>query len=124
MVKIKKLLDTYALIEIAKENVKFARYIKDDFNITDITLSEFYFVLLREENQSFAEYWFKKLKRYSMPVEKETLKEAMNFKYENRKNNISFFDAVGYIFALKNGYYFVTGDKEFENMKNVEFQKK
>ena len=124
MVDIKRLLDTYALIEIAKENVKFSKYLNSDFAITDITLSEFYFVLLREEGENFAEYWFKKLERYSMQVDKEILKEAMKFKYENRKRNISFFDAVGYTFSIKNGFLFVTGDKEFENMKNVEFQKK
>ena len=50
--------------------------------------------------------------------------EAIKFKYEHRKKDISFFDAVGYIFSLKKGYYFVTGDKEFENLPSVEFKKK
>mgnify|MGYP001579147574 CR=1 FL=1 len=124
MVEIRKLLDTYALIEIAKQNVKFSEYLNSNFAITDITLAEFYFVLLREDGENFADYWFKKLERYSLQVSKELLKEAIKFKYENRKQNISFFDAVDYIFSVKNGYYFVTGDKEFENMKNVEFKKK
>ena len=34
------------------------------------------------------------------------------------------FHAVGYIFALNNGFLFVTGDKEFEKFKGVEFKKK
>ena len=119
-----KCLDTYALVEIKQGNPKFKDYFKSKFVITDITLAEFYSVLLREENQEVADYWFNKLESYSVPVEKQILKEAIKFRHENKKTGISFFDAVGYIFALKNGYKFVTGDKEFKNLDNVEFKKK
>ena len=124
MVEIKRCLDTYALIEIAKGNVKFAYYLNTEFVVTDITLAEFYAVLLREEDEKVADYWFKKLERCSVPVSREVLKEAIKFRHEHKKKGISFFDAVGYVFAVKNGYYFVTGDKEFEKFKNVEFKKK
>lgn len=124
MVEIKRCLDTYALMEIAKGNPKFADYLNLDFIITDITLAEFYAVLLREDGEKVADYWFKKLERYSVPVSKEILIEAVKFRQEYKKLDVSFFDAVGYIFSVKNGYYFVTGDKEFENFKNVEFKKK
>ena len=124
MVEVKKCLDTYALVEIANGNPKFAEYLNSNFVITDLTLAEFYAVLFREEGEKAADYWFKKLERYSLLVIKEILIEAIKFRHEHKKQNISFFDAVGYIFSVKNGYYFVTGDKEFENMKNVEFKKK
>ena len=124
MVEIRKCLDTYALIEISNGNSKFVGYLDSDFVITDLTLVEFYSVILREYNEQTADYWFKKLEQYSVSVEKSILKEAVKFRYENRKSNISFFDAVGYIFSIKKGYLFVTGDKEFENFKNVEFKKK
>src|SRR3989338_7101923 len=124
MVKVKKCLDTYALVEIANANPKFAEYLNSDFAITDLTLAEFYAVLLREEGEKVADYWFKKLERYSILVIKEILIEAIKFRHEHKKQNISFFDAVGYMFSVKNGYYFVTGDKEFESLQNVEFKKK
>ncbi len=124
MVEVKKCLDTYALIEIANGNPKFAEYLNSNFVIIDLTLAEFYAVLLREEGEKIADYWFKKLERYSLLVIKEILIEAIKFRHEHRKQDISFFDAVGYIFSVKNGYYFVTGDKEFENLPNVEFKKK
>jgi len=44
-------------------------------------------------------------------------------KKENKKKNLSFFDCAGYIFARENNYKFVTGDKEFENLPNVEYIK-
>ena len=121
---VKKCMDTYALIEIKLGNPKFKDYSKFEFVITDITLAELYSVLLREEGGKVADYWLKKLERYSVPVNKEILIEAIKFRHENKKKNISFFDAVGYIFSLKNGYSFVTGDKEFEKFRNVEFKKK
>ncbi len=124
MVEVKKCLDTYALVEISKGNPKFTEYLNSEFIINDLTLAEFYTVLLREEGEKVADYWFKKLERYSLPVTREILIEAIKFRKNHKKQNISFFDAVGYMFSLKNGYYFVTGDKEFENLPNVEFKKK
>lgn len=123
MVEIKKCLDTYALIEIARGNPKFAEYLNSDFVITDLTLAEFYSVLLREESEGVADYWFKKLERYCVALDKETLVESVKFRHAHKKD-ISFFDAVGYVFSVKNGCYFVTGDKEFENFDFVEFKKK
>ena len=124
MVELKKCMDTYALVEIANKNIKFAEYSDKEFVITDLTLAEFYSVLLREEGEEVASYWYKKLNPYSLPVGKDILIEAVKFKHIHKKQDISFFDAVGYMYALKKGYPFVTGDKEFEHFPNVEFKKK
>ena len=124
MDEIKRCLDTYALIEIYLGNEKFAGYLNVEFVINDLTLAEFYGVLLREYGEGEAELWFKKLERYSVQVNNKILIEAVKFRHTNKKQNISFFDAVGYIFSLNNRYIFVTGDKEFEKFANVEFKKK
>ena len=117
-------MDTYALVEIAQGNSKFATYLNGDFVITDLTLAEFFGVLLRSEGEEIAEYWFKKLGAYSIAVDKDLLREAVKFRYEHRKADISLFDSVGYVFSIKNGFLFVTGDKEFEKFEGVEFRKK
>ena len=119
----KKCLDTYALIEITKANPDFSIYLSQEIIITDITLAEFYAVLLHEDGKKTADYWFNKLSIYSVSVNKKTLKDAVAFRYQHKKKRISFFDAVGYIFSIRQGYLFVTGDKEFQQMKNVEFTK-
>ena len=121
---VKKCLDTYALMEISQQNPEFEVYLDSDFVITEITLAEFYGVILKDYDGKTAEYWFRKLEGYAVAVGKEILKEAVKFRYENKKKNISFFDAVGYMFSLLNGYLFVTGDKEFKGLKNVEFKQK
>lgn len=118
-----KCLDTYALIEISNGNSNFEKYLSKDIIITELTLIEFYAVILRKYNEQTAEYWFRKLEQYSIKVNKEILKQAIKFRYQNKKTNISFFDAVGYAYSLFRNCKFVTGDKEFKNMKNVEFVK-
>ena len=37
--------------------------------------------------------------------------------------NISYIDAIGYTISLERGIKFLTGDKEFKNLPNVEFIK-
>lgn len=124
MDEIEKCLDTYALAKIADKNPKFKEYLDLPFVITDTTLAEFYSILLREDGEKVADYWYKKLERYSLSVSKEILIDAVKFRHKHKKTGMSFFDAVGYIFSTRKGYLFVTGDKEFENLSNVEFKKK
>ena len=116
--------DTYALVEIAKDNPKFTKFNTEHFVITDLILAEFYGVLLREYNDKTAEYWFKKMSPYAQHVPKELLKEAVKFRFKNTAKNFSFFDAVGYIYSAKNSHKFLTGDKEFEGLPGVECVKK
>lgn len=118
-----KCLDTYALVEISNGNKSFEEYITKDFVINDLTLAEFYAVLLRVHGETRADYWFKRLEQYSFRASKEVLIEAVKFRYNHKKQRISFFDAVGYIFSVKNNMLFVTGNNEFEGMASVEFRK-
>jgi predicted nucleic acid-binding protein len=124
MTETKKCLDTYALLEIYLGNEKFLPYTNISFVITDITLAEFFGVMLREYGEDEATFWYDKLKDYSVHVKKEILIKAVRFRQKHIKQRISFFDAVGYIYSIENGYKFVTGDKEFENFDGVEFLRK
>lgn len=116
-------LDTYVLCEIAKANTRFLSLLVNTSVINDLTLAEFYGVILREFNEQTAEYWKNKFFSYTKQVPLDVLILAVKFRKDHIKQNISFFDAVGYIFAKENGGIFVTGDKEFKNLPNVEFIK-
>jgi len=48
----------------------------------------------------------------------------MKFRKKNKKRNLSYTDCIGYVYATENDLIFLTGDKEFENLENVEFVKK
>ena len=51
------------------------------------------------------------------------IKEAAIMRVIHKKRNISMTDCVGYCTAKKLGIPFLTGDKEFEFLENVEFVK-
>lgn len=116
-----KCLDTFVLVEIARGNNRFTRYFDEEIVIPNEILAEFFGVILRDKNELTANYWIKKLEGYGKEVPLNILIKAIKFKYKNTTKNFSFFDCVGYIFALENNMQFVTGDGEFKNMKNVEF---
>ncbi len=118
-----KYLDTYVLCEIAKANTRFLTLLVNTSVINDLTLAEFYGVILREFNEQTAEYWKSKFVTYAKPVPLDILILAIKFRKEHTKHDVSFFDAVGYIFAKENGGIFVTGDKEFKGLSRVEFIK-
>lgn len=119
-----KCLDTHALVEIAMGNPKFSKYLEaKNFVITDITLAEFYGVILREYDENTADYWFKRLVPYCEEVHRGTLIKAVKYRHENKKKNLSFFDCVGYIFAKRSMRKFVTGDQQFKGVLGVEFVK-
>jgi predicted nucleic acid-binding protein len=47
----------------------------------------------------------------------------MKFRLKEKAKRLSYVDAIGYQLALEKNAKFLTGDKEFKGMKNVEFVK-
>ncbi len=114
-------MDTYALVAIQNHSENYNDIVKEDFIITSTTMSEFYFQILKTHDEKTADYWYKKLAGYCINTSTKTLVEAMRYKYEHKKEKLSFFDCVGYIYSIENNFKFVTGDKEFKNKKGVLF---
>lgn len=88
-----------------------------------LNIGELYNSLLRESTEKLALFWFDTLKDMAMPVGLGTIKSAMEFRHANRKKNFSMVDCIGYQLARENNLIFLTGDKEFEGIENVEFVK-
>ncbi len=116
-------LDTYALSEIHRGNARFDFLFEEDYVVTNLTLVEFYGIILREHNVATADYVTRKFEGAMKKVPFDILKKAAIFRNSNKDKNISFFDAQGYIFAMENGHKFVTGDAAFKRMKGVLFVK-
>ena len=117
-------LDTYALVEIWKANPKFSEIFNQDFVVTDPTMAEFYIFLYKNENESIAIEWHNKLSGYCRYVSRDDLIKALKYRIDNKKENLSIFDCIGYIYSLENNIKFVTGDKFFENKEGVLFIQK
>jgi predicted nucleic acid-binding protein len=114
-------LDTYALIEITNANVKTEKYLNDNIIIPDVVLAEFHWTILKAQNPQTASFWKRLLLPYVKNVPSEIYIKAMDFRFTHKKQKLSFFDCVGYVFAQEQKIPFVTGDKEFKNMKGVDF---
>jgi len=111
-------------MEIMRGNHKFLNFINQDFVITDLTIAEFYSVLYREGNEKIARHWYNKLSFYYRPVSNEILIKALKYRIDNKKDNLSIFDCVGYLYSLENNLKFVTGDIKFKHKPGVLFIQK
>lgn len=114
-------LDTYALVEISKGNKRFSALLNEEFAITDFTMAEFYALFYKESREDTAKYWHDKLSPYCRQVSRSTIIKALKYRVDNRKENLSVFDCVGYIFSLENNLKFVTGDQAFKYKEGVMF---
>jgi len=117
------IFDTYALMEIIEGNPKYTPYTNMGIIINNFIFAEFCYVLYREEYPD-SDFYTDKYKKYIVSISPETIKKAMKFRKENKKKNLSIIDCIGYFMSKDLGIKFLTGDKEFENLENVEFVKK
>ena len=115
--------DSYAVIEIIKNNNNYLPYFDKDINLSIFNLAEIYYNILNNFNEEKANEIYELYKEGVVEITDEILKEAMKFRRENKKKGFSYADCIGYIYALENNMKFLTGDREFADMKNVEFVK-
>ncbi|HIH17213.1 MAG TPA: type II toxin-antitoxin system VapC family toxin [Nanoarchaeota archaeon] len=115
--------DTYAIIEIIKENQNYSRFKEYPIITSVLNLGELYYALTKDFGKDLAEEWLNKLKPMALDIPLSEVIEGMKFKYKNKKVNFSFVDCVSYAVSKSNNLIFLTGDKEFEGLPNVEFVK-
>jgi len=116
--------DSYAIIEMINNNPKYFQYREELVNTTTLNVSEVYYFLLRTHNKQTADYWIRNLNfNLIKTIKLEISLEVAQFRFRFKKKHMSYVDCLGYLLAKKLGLKFLTGDKEFKNMKNVEFVK-
>lgn len=116
------LFDTYAIMEIIGKNSSYEKYLDDDIIINDFIFAELCYNLIKEKHPGLNEV----LEKYSQHIshaEPQTIKKAMEFRLNWKDRNVSITDCIGYIMAKDLGIKFLTGDKEFKDLDNVEFVK-
>ncbi|MBI2672084.1 PIN domain-containing protein [Candidatus Woesearchaeota archaeon] len=116
------IFDTYAILEIIGGNDKYKGYLESNIIINNFIFAELCYKLLRE-NIKNAEDYIRKYSQFVYEVDQETIKEAMEFRIKNKKRNLSMTDCISYIMSKKLNIKFLTGDKEFESLDNVEYIK-
>lgn len=90
---------------------------------TKLNLMELHYALLRTENKKTADEKYDAYRGFVIEITDEIIKESNEFRLANKKRDLSYVDCVGYVLAKKHQVKFLTGDKQFEDMENVEFVK-
>lgn len=116
--------DSYAFYEIINGNPSYKQFIENiGILTTKLNIMELYYGLLLRYNKAMANKYFDELIKYCIELDDETIKHACLFKLINKKLDLSYVDCIGYIIAKQRNVRFLTGDKQFENLENVEFVK-
>jgi len=115
--------DSYALFEIIKGNPNYRKYASCDMATSKLNIFELFHGFLRDKQEELAETAIERYYPYVVDFDDDVIREAARMKLVLNKRNVSMVDCIGYILSIKLGIKFLTGDKEFENLKNVEFVK-
>ena len=115
--------DTYAIIETLKGSENYFAFSDKQIITSTNNLVEFYYYLLRERGGKVAKEIIFDTDFIFLDITEEIAVESAVFRYNNKGKEFSYIDCIGYITALKNNLKFLTGDKDFNNFKNVEFVK-
>jgi len=115
--------DTYAFYEIIKENKNYEKYLSAGIITTKLNLFELYHIFLKDgyddlANSSLDEYY-----PFAQDFNESVIKEAAKMKKSLNKRDLSMADCIGYCMAKYFGIKFLTGDRQFQDMENVEFVK-
>ena len=117
----KYFFDSYAVIELIRGNPRYARHTQEEVTLTIFNIAEIYWSALNKLGEEAAEEIYEQYKFSLVEINDDILKSAMKFRKQHKSKNFSYTDCIGYIYALKNNLKFLTGDKEFKGMDNVEF---
>ena len=119
--------DTYALIELLKGNPNYKGYSNMDLVVTEFNIFELTYALFRDFGQEVAANVINNVrtKVEVIPTDDSDYLKASDFRSSANKTGkkLSLVDALGYSCSGKLGIKFLTGDKEFSEMENVEYAK-
>lgn len=111
-------LDSYVIIGMAYGNENYAGFTKFPFFSIKWNLLEVYYCLLKKFGEKFD-----KFAPFALTIKDEHIFLAAQFKLKNNKREFSYIDVLGYTISQIEGYSFLTGDKQFEFLPDVEYIK-
>lgn len=116
--------DTYAIISLIEGSENYNKYKSNIITTSILNFAELYNIFLRNQGKQTADYWAKKLNFNFLEIAPLVSIEASKFRFDNKKEELSLVDCIGYILALKSNLKFLTGDEKFRDKDNVEFVSK
>ena len=119
--------DTYALVEILRGSSAYERYASEELVTSEFNLLELAYALTRDYGREKAVEVLRIVRSFVTIVQTadEDYAEASALRIELKKQdkNLSLIDALGYVLAKRLRILFLTGDREFKDLDNVEYVK-
>jgi|SRR3989344_569844 len=116
--------DTYALYEIIEGNLNYKQYAGKIVMITTrLNLMELHYGLLLKYGKDLSDNYYDELLGFAVGINDEIIKKANLFRANLKRRDLSYVDCIGYIIAKSKNIKFLTGDKQFSDLDNVEFVK-
>jgi uncharacterized protein len=116
--------DTYAIYELIEGNKQYEPYGSGLAIITTkLNLMELHYVLLVKYDKGVANYYYDEFERFAVDIDGPIIKAANEFRALMKGKRLSYVDCIGYILAKARNAKFLTGDKEFQGLENVQFIK-
>jgi predicted nucleic acid-binding protein len=115
--------DTYAIIEIIRGNANYRKYVGSRMIITELTLFELVYYLLKNFKKFTAEKYLTTYKQFVKEFDEPIILESAMMKLRFKDRNLSMTDCINYVLAKLLDVKLLTGDEKFKDLENVEFIK-
>ena len=113
--------DSYAYIEILRDNPNYRAYKQSVLITHKINVAEVTYWLIRTNQSTMAKEVSKRLWNEKAPITHNAVQKGMQFKHLKRKDKLSYADCIGYALAAELNIPFLTGDEKFKDLPNVEW---
>ena len=115
--------DSYALVELSKASKGYAKFADCVIVTSLMNVYEFFYSALKGCGPAAAKRQVEDLNCNYAEIGFEDIMEASKFRFRHPGKKFSYIDCLGYALAKRQGLKFLTGDREFEGLENVEFVK-
>jgi predicted nucleic acid-binding protein len=114
--------DSYSVLAYLSDRPGYASYFEKNTGVlTRLNLMEVHYAILRAHGARAAHEVLEAYSACEIDFSLVDIEASMKLRYELRKLELSYADALGYHIAKKEGLKLLTGDKVFEGLPGVEF---
>ena len=115
--------DTYAFVEYLRGNPLYKQKVEGGGITSILNLMELYHRALAEHGEDVADRVYLTFRAFAVGFDDDDVRNAMKLRLKLKGKGVatSYADAVGYYLSLKHNFRFLTGDKAFRDLENVEF---
>ncbi len=116
--------DSYAILAYTSGHPAYKRYFEEnDGVLTKLNLLEVFYRALEQYDFRAASDILESFSKYLIDFGLEEIAGSMKLRAELKREgrNLSYADALGYFLSRQMGLEFLTGDREFRDLSNVEY---